>query len=400
MESAAVESIQDKLDVELQACIDFLQNNTTKEQIGSEIQQLLEKKDIEAVGLSLIDALLLAFNEQQPEKENDQSFKDSLEGCVQVTLSIIRTQDVDRNKLLLLLAEGLRKNNQFGPLRLRTVTQMYNSIPEKEGSERLELFIIAIEIASKAEMLYALLPALMKAEFYLDWWSSTKKNRRRFYKAATEAFESSNMEMHSFEFLVKFLETYNGEEEECLAAMESLAVKACMQAITLPRLYRFDELLDLDVIQRLKQTQQHALLFELLEIFVAGKVDSFVEFAKQNENYISGAGFEYTTCMDKMRLLSLASLGVEQPEIPYSLAAKTLLVEEEDLEYWVIHAVRSGLVEAKIDQMGRLIRVIRSSQRVFTRDQWLPLQKRLEDWKLNIHELLQTVQQVRSQHVQ
>lgn len=52
-----------------------------------------------------------------------------------------------------------------------------------------------------------------------------------------------------------------------------------------------------------------ALLFELLQIFVSEKLEAFVDFVHRNRAYFEEAGFDYEACVNKMRLLSLASLG-------------------------------------------------------------------------------------------
>ncbi|GJQ14270.1 hypothetical protein GpartN1_g6061.t1 [Galdieria partita] len=390
-----------EIDVELGVCIDFLQTHTNnQQQLGSQIQQLLAQQNVEQVASLLVDALIVAFNDPPTDKLADHIYEESLEGCVQVILGFIFSNQVDRFKLATQLAQHLRQSEPFGPLRLRTVTRIYNSFPETETSQRLELFILNVQVASKVNMLQALAPALTKAEFFLDMWSPSKQDRRRFYQTITEAFDESNNETQAFEFHVKLLETFNGEGEDVLAGVESYAVKACKEAIKQPKLYRFDELLDLDAIQRLKSTVQHALLFELLQIFVSEKLEAFVDFVRRNSVYFEEAGFDYEACLNKMRLLSLASLGVEQSEIPYSLAAKTLQVEQEELEHWVIQAVRLGLMEAKIDQMRQVIRVIRASQRVFIKEDWYALQKRLGMCKSNVAELITTIDQVKQQHLQ
>jgi len=52
-----------------------------------------------------------------------------------------------------------------------------------------------------------------------------------------------------------------------------------------------------------------ALLFELLQIFVSDKLEAFVDYVARNREYFDRAGFDYEACLNKMRLLSLASLG-------------------------------------------------------------------------------------------
>jgi hypothetical protein len=106
-------------------------------------------------------------------------------------------------------------------------------------------------------MLQALAPAFSRIEGFLDIWSPSKQDRRRVYQTITEAFDDTNHQAQAFEFHVKLLETFNGENEDMLSSIEPYAVKACKEAIRQPKLFRFDELLDLDAIQRLKNTKEH-----------------------------------------------------------------------------------------------------------------------------------------------
>jgi translation initiation factor 3 subunit M len=391
--------MEEEEDVALAACIQFLETHTQQQQLGTEIRKLLDQKEWEKTASLFVDALIAAFNHPPPEKRDDINYEESLEGCVQVILNFIFSNQVDKHQLIL-LAQQLRQSEPFGPLRLRTVTRLYNALPEtKETLQKLDLFILTVQVASKVNMLQALAPAFSRIEGFLDIWSPSKQDRRRVYQTITEAFDDTNHQAQAFEFHVKLLETFNGENEDMLSSIEPYAVKACKEAIRQPKLFRFDELLDLDAIQRLKNTKEHALLFELLQIFVSDKLEAFVDYVARNREYFDRAGFDYEACLNKMRLLSLASLGVEHSEIPYALAANTLQIEQDMLEHWVIEAVRLGLMEAKIDQMSQVIRVIRASQRVFVKEHWHSLQKRLEVCRSNVSQLIATIDQVRQQHL-
>ena len=86
-----------------------------------------------------------------------------------------------------------------------------------------------------------------------------------------------------------------------------------------------------------------------------------------------------------MRILSLCSLAAEHEEIPYSVVAKTLLLPNEDeVESWVIAAVSSGLLSAKMDQLQHKVMVERCVVRRFDSQQWKLLQERLKAWKQNV----------------
>mmetsp|Transcript_21258 Transcript_21258/g.50536 ORF Transcript_21258/g.50536 Transcript_21258/m.50536 type:complete len:96 (+) Transcript_21258:1481-1768(+) len=89
-----------------------------------------------------------------------------------------------------------------------------------------------------------------------------------------------------------------------------------------------------------------------------------------------------------MRVLTLCSLASELEEIPYTIVAKELDVPPADVEKWVITAVSSGLLSAKMDQMGQTVMVERCVVRRCDMEQWRALQSRLNVWKNNVGEVL------------
>lgn len=94
-----------------------------------------------------------------------------------------------------------------------------------------------------------------------------------------------------------------------------------------------------------------------------------------------------------MRLLSLCSLSTEHEEIPYDAIASTLQVDQSDVENWVIAAVSSGLLEAKMDQLQHVVMVERCVVRRFGIEQWKILQDRLNLWKKNVKSVLDGLKQ-------
>jgi hypothetical protein len=142
-------SMEEEEDVALAACIQFLETHTQQQQLGTEIRKLLDQKEWEKTASLFVDALIAAFNHPPPEKRDDINYEESLEGCVQVILNFIFSNQVDKHQLIL-LAQQLRQSEPFGPLRLRTVTRLYNALPEtKETLQKLDLFILTVQVASK-----------------------------------------------------------------------------------------------------------------------------------------------------------------------------------------------------------------------------------------------------------
>lgn len=69
---------------------------------------------------------------------------------------------------------------------------------------------------------------------------------------------------------------------------------------------------------------------------------------------------------------------------------QALEVPEEDVEKWVIQANSSGLVDTKMNQMERIVTVNRSTSRLFESSMWKPLSERINLWRNNLEELLET----------
>jgi translation initiation factor 3 subunit M len=65
----------------------------------------------------------------------------------------------------------------------------------------------------------------------------------------------------------------------------------------------------------------------------------------------------HTDSYKKIRLLSLASLAAESREIPYELIAQTLQFEAGEVETWVIAAIGAELLDARMDQVRRVVLV-------------------------------------------
>ena len=93
-------------------------------------------------------------------------------------------------------------------------------------------------------------------------------------------------------------------------------------------------------------------------------------------------------CMKNMCLLSLVSLAGEHEEIPYGAIASTLDVTEDQVERWVILGVSSGLMEAKMDQLRKVVLVERCVVRQFGPKEWAALKVRLDKWKANVKGVL------------
>lgn len=190
-------------------------------------------------------------------------------------------------------------------------------------------------------------------------------------------------------YMLLFLETYN-EESQLDNDATTIAHEASIYAIRDPiALFTTQRgILSLPAITSLSKSQP--ALYDLLKIIMEGKLQDYRDFTAMPDkvSVFASCGLDEEACMKNMCLLSLVSLAGEHEEIPYGAIASTLSIEENEVEQWVIRAVSSGLMEAKMDQLRKVVLVERCAVRQFGIKEWTALKVRLDKWKANVRGVL------------
>ena len=185
-------------------------------------------------------------------------------------------------------------------------------------------------------------------------------------------------------FLLLLIESY----PDAMEAAKEAAVGAVRDPVTLFVQQRM--MMSLPAIQSLKEN--HAALYGLLQVFQEGKLADYQQYLQSNggeDKVLKPFGLDSDSSMRNMRILSLCSLAAEYEEIPYTKIAETLqLPSDSEVESWVIAAMSSGLLQAKMDQLQHMVMIERCVVRRFDMEQWKGLQRRLEDWKQNVGSVL------------
>ncbi|GAM16831.1 hypothetical protein SAMD00019534_000060 [Acytostelium subglobosum LB1] len=286
--------------------------------------------------------------------------------------------------------------NEKSNLKIKLLTNLFNSFSPK-SSQRYEIFFVLFKLASDSGNLEFVKQQTTNLDTWLDDWSATTAHRRKIYKLISTIFKEKNG-MLSHRYLVKYLNTFNKEDS---AEAQEDSVRACIESISLQELYQSDYLLDLEAIRFLETSAnpKHNLTYELMKIFATEQLGSFVQFQTRNPNFLTDIGLKPDECMQKIRLLSIATLTSEDATVPYSAIAKSLAIDENDVETWVIDAIANELIDAKLDQLNRLVHVNSSTQRVFNKAQWTQLGLRVDAWRTNIKNLLQVIETAKTTQI-
>uniref|UniRef100_A0A3Q3E5X0 Eukaryotic translation initiation factor 3 subunit M n=1 Tax=Labrus bergylta TaxID=56723 RepID=A0A3Q3E5X0_9LABR len=157
--------------------------------------------------------------------------------------------------------------------------------------------------------------------------------------------------------------------------------KRCIvRALKDPNTFLIDHLLTLKPVRFL----EGELIHDLLTIFVSAKLAAYVKFYQSNKDFIDSLGLSHEQNMAKMRLLTFMGMAVEFKEISFDTMQQELQIGAEDVEAFVIDAVRTKMVYCKIDQTQQRVVVSHSTHRTFGKQQWQQLHDSLTAWKANL----------------
>ncbi|CAG8496440.1 5615_t:CDS:2 [Ambispora gerdemannii] len=272
--------------------------------------------------------------------------------------------------------------NEKAILKLKALQNLYNTL-ENTSPLRYYTFLAILEIAAKNDEIDAVLPQLSHLDNWVREWAISTELVRELYLIVSERLKEAGEIVKSYEFLLKYLKTFKDSTD--LSSKEA-ATRAVVQAIKLPEILRFEDLLELKAIQTLTEEK----IFELLRVFLNGTLKEYREFIGKNPEIIEKYELSDEGNIQKIRLLTLASLASEHVsrQVSYSTIANSLEINEDDVEMWTIDA---NLIEAKINQVTKTILVNRSTYRTFTTVQWQQLSEKLVGWRQSLDDILQVI---------
>lgn len=277
-------------------------------------------------------------------------------------------------------------------LRLKLLVNLYNSVHPTYGKIRFGVFLALVDYCTKTDQVAKVAKHLGDVEGRVSAWKLSLPEQKEVYlklAAATKCYQDGALAQ---QFLVKYLALWAGKGEDLAAAVPQ-AIEASVTAIQNPTAFDCDELLQLPPVAALATGDAKSkAVHRLLEIYSSEKLDAYESFAESNKELLGSIGLTHEMCVDKLRMLSMASLAAEMGDIPYDRVKATLKLEsDKEVEQWVIKAHRAGLVQTKMDQLQRRIIVNRTTARVLSTTDWQELRKRVDGWKQCLDNMSQII---------
>merc|ERR1739838_1216593 len=260
-------------------------------------------------------------------------------------------------------------------LRMQLLSNLFHGMDENTPV-RYTVFCGLIKVAATCNAIAFIPTDLDQVRKWIIDWNLTTEKKHTLLRLVYEALVDKKSEPAA-KVMVELLGSYT-EDNASQARVD--AHRCIVRALKDVNTFLFDHLLTLKPVRFL----EGELIHDLLTIFVSAKLVAYVKFYQSNKDFIDSLGLSHEQNMAKMRLLTFMGMAVEFKEISFDTMQQELQIGAEDVEAFVIDAVRTKMVYCKIDQTQRKVVVSHSTHRTFGKQQWQQLFDSLSSWKGNL----------------
>ncbi|KAL9955539.1 hypothetical protein ACROYT_G036876 [Oculina patagonica] len=270
--------------------------------------------------------------------------------------------------------------------RLRILSILLNWLHERDPI-RYDVYCTQIKVAGKAGLIEQISVPLDQVKSWLKMWEVDGEKARNIYRLLFDALTDDKQSEEATTVMVELLRTYSDENA---SEVKDDAKNCIVSLLGRPNVLIMDFLLTLPPVAALKGEP----IYQLLTIFVSGRLADYMEFYEKNKDFVDSCGLSHEKNLHKMRVLTFMSLGEAKSEVQFDDLCKELNIGLDELEDFVIEALRSKLIRTKIDQVNKKVIISSATHRTFGNNQWQELRDRLEEWRKSlksVHSNLQTV---------
>jgi len=324
-------------------------------------------------------------------KEQDLLLEKGNKGEIESFYAIFSTlsKSVPSQELIALVIENLTKRTDSKKIeRLSALSHLYNYY--NDASVRINILIAILDYSQQSDQCSAVGSLIESLDSRLRELNPDNLQKRRIYKALLNFLDSVDWtSTFLLDIWVKYFSTFSSNEK-IPAEVSQEAKKTALYLLKDEQKLSLDMILETPVFQSIKNTTEYALLV----IFSEKDYKDYVAYYKKNQKAVDALGLNHSDLENKIRLLTLTSLASTQKHITFSEIAKLIEIPENEVEYFVIEAITSEFISAKIDQVNSSVIVRHAEARSFN-NEWQNLDKKVEKWKSNIENLLSVVQSVK-----
>ncbi|CAF1113174.1 unnamed protein product [Rotaria magnacalcarata] len=284
------------------------------------------------------------------------------------------------NRPILNFSEAIINANlpeKYGPMKLRILTNLIYVVPERGNTDKYRILIDLIKCARNHRCINAVSVGLNQVKKWVKEWKVSTEQVQELYRNMHEAYAATGDSGNALQLLLELLGTYT---KETASKARTDAFKCIINSINDPNVFIMDHLLLLEPVKVLEGENIH----NLLNIFVSGRLQDYLEFYAKQKGFIESSGVKHDRNITKMRLLTFLQSAENQKEVTFDTIERQMQITADDVESFIIEAVRTKMIRCKIDHLARKVIIDSTVQRTFTKQHWQSLKEKLESWKANL----------------
>ncbi|XP_067931256.1 eukaryotic translation initiation factor 3 subunit M-like [Watersipora subatra] len=268
------------------------------------------------------------------------------------------------------------KKSQWDEVRLRVLLSLFNGFGDK-SVHRLPVYSAMVKFAGHINLMSWIPADIKQVREFSELWGLSKVKSQELLRGLHDAYVESGQRENASKVMIELLSSYT--ENTASQAVDD-AVQCIVSSIADPQTFLLDHLLTLKPVKLLEGLQ----IYELLMVFVTGRLSDYLSFSEKNKDYIEKLGLDDAQNVQKMKLLTFLHLAEGRSSIDFQTIQKEIEIPAEEVEQFIIDAVKTKTVTAKLDQMNRKVLISSSTHRTFEKQNWLELGNQLELWRSNL----------------
>lgn len=300
----------------------------------------------------------------------------------------ILTFSSDLTAILPILLKNLSTPPSYpnGPnLCLAVLTNLFNILPVSSPL-RYQVFLAILESAAVTNNIGLVVSQIKHLPTWLKEWNVDEDGTRDIYIKISNLLTSSNDLQTAYQYLFSAVASAS-------SSTFPLTSKLVQTAIQAESIYNFDDVFALEAVVNLKTTE--GVLFSLLEIVATGDYSAFKSFSTE---FLTTNKFDVAQLERKVRILALAKVCSQSSvqTIPYTVFANAIDVSIDEVEIWIIDAIRAGLIEGRLSQMSQSF-ALHGATPVgkFGPEEWKIVANKLDGWKAGLKDILEVLKNAR-----
>jgi len=329
---------------------------------GAEISPELSSKGIEDDMHKIIGVCDATFNLPEVPEVDVESTLNSIVSVLMVMQTTEKTES-----LIVAFCEKLSKApncRNLGGMALRVLFVLFQSLTDKICM-KYHIYLAMVQVSGQIgeiRMVYGKMESLTHAMKEAQQPPSTEQVQSLLRLLHTTLC-ANDMSAEASTVMLELLGTFTTENA---SQARDDAHRCIVTSIADPNTFIMDDLLDLKPVRFLEGELTH----DLLNIFVHEKLKDYTVFYNNHKEFVSGLGLDHSALVRKMRILTFIQLAQDCPEMSFSQLMQELDLPRDEIEPFVVEALMTKLVVARIDQMSERVCVATAEFRTFSRKQW------------------------------